>query len=86
MTIYPREGSDTFDETANKIVEYLYKGIYPPLSYYDLKLSDNAMNNIEITLGPLRSPSEQIIVQALADKYAPSALIKESELRDKITK
>lgn len=86
LTIYPREGSDTFDETANKIVEYLYKGIYPPLSYYDLKLSDNAMNNIEITLGPLRSPSEQIIVQALADKYAPSALIKESELRDKITK
>ena len=55
-----------------------------PISEYFLKLRTEALNNIEITLHPNATASDRVIVEALCEKYAQSATIKESELRDRV--
>ena len=50
------------------------------LDYYDMKLKDDAFENLEITLSPSATESQETIVRALVDKYAHKAKIKESSL------
>ena len=51
-----------------------------PFHYYDMSLKDDAFNNLEITLSPSATEAQKLIVQALIDKYAPNAKLKESAL------
>lgn len=51
-----------------------------PFTYYDMQLKDEVLEKIEITLSPSASEVEKIITQALIDKYAPKAQIKDSAL------
>lgn len=51
-----------------------------PFPYYDMKLSQEAFENMEITLSPNLSAGSRVIVQSLVDKYNPSASIKDSSL------
>lgn len=51
-----------------------------PFTHYDLRLKDDIMDNITITLSPSATDSQRIIVQALRDKYVPNARIEESVL------
>lgn len=39
---------------------------------------------MEITLHPNANESDRVIVEALCAKYAPEAIIKESELTDRV--
>lgn len=52
-------------------------------SFY-LKISDDAYENIEITLSPFISDGNRAIVDVLKEKYAPNMKIKESDLFEKI--
>ena len=45
-----------------------------------MKLSQEAFENMEITLSPNLSAGSRVIVQSLVDKYNPSASIKDSSL------
>lgn len=45
-----------------------------------MRLKDDAFDNLEITLSPSVTESQRLIVQALIDKYAPNASLKESAL------
>jgi hypothetical protein len=45
-----------------------------------MHLKDDIFDNLEITLSPNIPISKRIIVEALRDKYAPKALIKNSSL------
>ena len=51
-----------------------------PFTYYDMKLKDEVLDKMEITLSPSASDAERIIVRALIDKYAPNAQIHNSAL------
>ncbi len=51
-----------------------------PFTYYDLRLKEDVLNNLIITLSPSVTESQRIIVSALVDKYAPNATIRESSL------
>lgn len=55
-----------------------------PISEYFLKLRQEALNNIEITLHPNATVSDRVIVEALCAKYAQNAVIKPSELTDNV--
>lgn len=51
-----------------------------PFDYYDMNLKDDAFDCLEITLSPSVTEGQRIIVQALIDKYAPKAKMKDSSL------
>lgn len=55
-------------------------------SYYDMCLSDLAMENFVITMSPLSDSAQWAIVEALRDKYAPKAEIRRSNLVGKLAR
>ena len=68
---------NNFQLIANKMRLGLEKQPFP---YYDLYLSDEAFDEMEITLSPRISAGSKIIVENLVEKYNPSAIINESTL------
>lgn len=62
------------------VVQSLLNNKSLPFDYYDMKLKDDAFKNLEITLSTSATESQETIVRALVDKYAPKAKIKESSL------
>lgn len=52
-------------------------------SYVDLQLKSGALDHMEILLGPKVTEGQQTIVEALKDKYEPSAEVIRSSLRIK---
>lgn len=55
-----------------------------PFKYYDKELRDDIFEDLEITLNPMIDESQRIILNALCDKFAPNAIIKESDLKGKV--
>lgn len=66
-----------FKIIANKMKEGLEK---QPFSYYDMRISDEAFADMEITLSPRISAGSRIIVESLIEKYNPVAKLNESRL------
>lgn len=66
-----------FQTIANKMKEGLEK---QPFSYYDMRISDEAFADMEITLSPRISAGSRIIVESLIEKYNPVAKLNESRL------
>lgn len=62
----------------------IYNNDELPMNYYDKDLRDDIFNELEITLNPMVSDSQRIIIKALCDKYAPNTKIKESDLKGKV--
>ena len=62
---------------ANKVKLGLEKQPFP---YYDMYISDEAFEDMEVTLSPRISGGSKIIVQSLVEKYNPSAKLTESSL------
>lgn len=59
----------------------LYNGIAKqPFPFYDLQISDEAFEDMEITLSPWINLGNKVIVQSLIEKYNNKAKIKESSL------
>lgn len=51
-----------------------------PFPYYDLHISDEAFNNMQITLSPKISEGSRTIVNSLIEKYNPVAELSDSHL------
>jgi hypothetical protein len=62
----------------------IHNSVPVPISEYYLKLRQEVLNNIEITLHPNSTASDRVIVEALCAKYAQNAAIKPSELTDRV--
>lgn len=67
-------------EISSMVIQSLLGNKSLPFDYYDMRLKDNAFENLEITLSPSATESQKLIVQALIDKYAPKAKVKNSTL------
>lgn len=67
----------SFQITANKMRLGLEKQPFP---YYDMRISDEAFEDMKITLSPRISAGSRIIVQNLIEKYNPTAKLVESSL------
>lgn len=57
-----------------------------PLSIeeYYLFIRSEVLNNMEITLHPNSSESDKVIIEALCEKYAPQAVLKDSSLKGRV--
>lgn len=85
----PKEGINDKkfgEEFTSLIVNSVLKGIAPNLDYFDVELNPAALDNIEITLGPLHSDGDRIIVESLLDKYTKNGKLKVSNLTGNIRK
>lgn len=66
---------------VGNITSNCYKGNKQlPFDYYDMKLQDAVVDNIEITLSPSMSESKRIIVEALCKQFTKNGIVKESNL------
>jgi hypothetical protein len=50
----------------------------PQFSHIDLPISVSSFGKMAVTLGPLRSAADRLIVEAMLEKYCPSASLHES--------
>ena len=66
-----------FQMIANKMKLGLERQPFP---HYDMVISNEAFNDMEITLSPRISGGSRIIVQNLLEKYNPQATLIESDL------
>ncbi len=67
-------------EISSVVMNSLLQNKELPFTDYDLRLKEDVLNNLIITLSPSVTESQRIIVSALVDKYAPNATIRESSL------
>ena len=51
-----------------------------------MSLSDEAFEHLVITMSPLCTPAQRVIVESLCDKYASNAKVVESNLDGKLAK
>ncbi|MPM96694.1 hypothetical protein SDC9_143859 [bioreactor metagenome] len=77
QVIYPQK-LDGFQKDIKKGIAAL------PFDYYDLKISDDAFNTMEIMLAPDISESSEDIINMLVEKYSPNAKIIRSNLDKQI--
>jgi len=55
-------------------------GIDPGIKYYDLKLDEEAIKSIDVTLGPRAELSDQLLVEALLSKHSIQKRVNKSAL------
>jgi hypothetical protein len=83
----PPEGPGSrefYEQVPSHMVTALLKGIGPRASYVDVDLSEGALEQMEVTLGPLCGTDMKRRVKAVIDAHAPSAIIRESRLTGKV--
>lgn len=68
------------DKIPSHILNCLVKGIGPEIDYFDIKINPEVINNIEVTLGPLSTTADELLVEALLQKYTKSGTVRKSAL------
>lgn len=67
-------------EAAKHIGTGFRKNVDPGISFVDVPMAEEAVENLVVRLGPLATPGGRLCVEALLDKYAPKAKIEDSHL------
>ena len=76
--------SNYISKMPSFMMNSIINGIAPKIKYFDVELSPDVLDNIEITLGPLNSESDRIIIEALLKEYTRNGKLKSSKLTGKI--
>lgn len=63
----------------NDFQKIMINKIPPPIENYFIKIKDEAFKSMEITLGPKCTLSEEIIIEALLQKFNPTAKISKNK-------
>lgn len=77
----PKGVSDRYGQALSNA---FLSNIAPSVKSIDVPLAQNALDRLVITMGPKSSASDQLIVEALLNQYAPQALIENSTLSETI--
>lgn len=67
-------------DVSSVVMNALYNNIQIPFTSYYMHLKQEALNKMTITMNPAATKSQYIITEALCEKYAPGAIVKESSL------
>lgn len=73
-----------YERLPSHVANALVQGVAPGIEYLDVDLSDTALREMEITLGPLCSEGTKVAVRALVEAYAPGAKVRESRFTGSI--
>ena len=73
-------GKEFGSRLAPHLDHHLSNGLGPGLDYFDLDIELNVLNNIKVTLGPLCSEGDKLIVKSLIDNYTDNGEVEESKL------
>lgn len=72
------------DQLPNFVSTSLYNGEGPEENYLDIALSQDAINQLSITVGPCCTEGDYLIIESLKEKYSPSGQIKKSKYTNTI--
>lgn len=75
-----------YKQIPNIVATSLYKGKGPDLDFFDVEISQSAIDCIKITTGPLCNDGDYLTVEALLDKYSPNGTIEKSKFEGTIRK
>lgn len=82
---YPLSQSDDRQFYINVTVSLLLEGrLQPPFRFIDLLIDDDYFSEMEITCSPKMTSGNRILLESLVREYNPSAIIKESSLKNLI--
>ena len=69
-----------------EIIQAIQSGLELPMMYYDLNLSERALECMEITVSPCCNEADRIIIESLVRAMNPTAKIQSSGLSGYIRK
>lgn len=72
------------NDVGTVVVNCLYNHLQLPFTSYFMSLKQNALNKMTITMNPSATKAQYILAEALCEKYAPGATVKESALANNV--
>ena len=66
------------------VATYLMHGIGPGIAYFDVPISQSALDRMVVMLGPSATNHSCSLVQSLVERFTPKAKVVQSELKDDI--
>lgn len=75
---------ENITEIANIAINSIYHGNKPEPDYIDLDICPQKLERMTITLGPLATYADEIILKALAARYCPNIKVRNSNLKGRI--
>jgi len=78
--------SNWVDEFSPFLIKSIQNGTGPNKDFFDIKISQSAIDNVNITLAPLATEEDQIIVDALLTKFTKNGTSSKSSWTDAIRK
>jgi hypothetical protein len=85
----PEQGPVTEDYTSrfsNHVLNSILNGVGPSIDHFDVDIEQNALDNMVVTLGPLCTEGDRLIVEALLAKYTKNGKLLPSHLTGTIRK
>lgn len=76
--------NENITEIANITINSIYHGNKPKPDYIDLDICPKKLEKMTITLGPLATYADEIILNALVARYCPSIKVSSSNLKGSI--
>lgn len=73
-------------DLPNHIINCFKRNIGPDIHYFDVEIAKDTFDNIGVTLGPLASDGERLLVEALLEKYTKNGKLIPSKLAGTIRK
>jgi hypothetical protein len=82
----PAGGYSTKDihDISNTAINSIYHGVAPESEFIDVDICPNELSRLTITLGPLCSYADELLVKALLEKYSPNSVLVKSKLSGQI--
>lgn len=71
-------------EISNTAINAIYRGIAPETEFIDVDICPEKLSCLTITLGPLCSFADELLVKALLEKYSPNSRLIKSKLSGQI--
>ena len=72
------------EDVGTVVINSLYNHLQLPFTSYFMRLKQSALNKMTITLNPSATKAQYILAEALCEKYAPGATVKESALAENV--
>ena len=68
------------ESASSELLNALYNHRQLPFTSYFMQLKQSALNKMTITLNPSATDAQRILAEALCEKYAPGAVVKQSSM------